>query len=68
MRWIPDSMMSPVSQDMVTLSLVLQIADLRFYRSPEYISYFDYLDRSGGFFCALPLNPPDVNEMNLCRS
>lgn len=27
-----------------------EIADLRFYRSEAYSRYFDYLDRSGGFF------------------
>ena len=32
-----------------------EIADLDFYRSPEYIAYFDHLDRAGGFFCTPPL-------------
>ncbi|KAI8364122.1 glycosyltransferase family 15 protein [Blakeslea trispora] len=27
-----------------------EIGDLRFLRSPEYAAFFDYLDRSGGFF------------------
>ncbi|KAI7871498.1 nucleotide-diphospho-sugar transferase [Spinellus fusiger] len=27
-----------------------QIADLSFYRSPEYEAFFNYLDKSGGFF------------------
>ena len=29
-----------------------EIADLDFFRSDEYIAYFDHLDRAGGFFCA----------------
>jgi alpha 1,2-mannosyltransferase len=31
-----------------------EIADLDFYRSHEYLAYFDFLDRAGGFFCTLP--------------
>lgn len=27
-----------------------EIADLKFLRSPEYSAFFDYLDKSGGFF------------------
>ncbi|UZJ55555.1 hypothetical protein CBS101457_004875 [Exobasidium rhododendri] len=27
-----------------------EIGDLRFWRSKEYLEYFDYLDRNGGFF------------------
>lgn len=27
-----------------------EIASLKFLRSPEYLSYFDYLDKAGGFF------------------
>lgn len=27
-----------------------EIADLKFLRSPEYTAFFDYLDKSGGFF------------------
>jgi alpha 1,2-mannosyltransferase len=27
-----------------------EIADLRWFRSPEYIAYFDYLDKVGGFY------------------
>ena len=27
-----------------------EIADLRFWRSPPYLKYFDWLDRNGGFF------------------
>jgi alpha 1,2-mannosyltransferase len=27
-----------------------EIGDLRFFRSKQYIDYFDYLDRAGGFF------------------
>jgi alpha 1,2-mannosyltransferase len=27
-----------------------EIADLKFLRSPEYTAFFEYLDRSGGFF------------------
>lgn len=27
-----------------------EIGDLRFLRSPEYMAYFEYLDRAGGFF------------------
>jgi alpha 1,2-mannosyltransferase len=27
-----------------------EIADLKFLRGPEYSAYFDYLDKSGGFF------------------
>jgi alpha 1,2-mannosyltransferase len=27
-----------------------EIGDLRFFRSPQYIDFFDYLDKKGGFF------------------
>lgn len=27
-----------------------EIANLNFWRSPEYLAYFDYLDRAGGFY------------------
>jgi alpha 1,2-mannosyltransferase len=32
-----------------------EVADLDFYRSPEYLAYFEHLDRAGGFFC-VPFN------------
>ena len=27
-----------------------EIADMDFFRSPEYQAFFDYLDRKGGFY------------------
>ena len=30
-----------------------EIADLDFFRSEEYLAYFNHLDQAGGFFCAL---------------
>ena len=34
-----------------------EIADLDFFRSDQYLAYFDHLDRAGGFFCAPSTRP-----------
>jgi hypothetical protein len=37
-----------------------EIADMTFFRSEEYLAYFEHLDRIGGFFCALLTRLHDV--------
>jgi alpha 1,2-mannosyltransferase len=37
----------------------IEIADMDFFRSKDYLAYFDYLDGAGGFFCALHARSSD---------